>query len=82
MNFEGVEIQKSNVPTERAQRVDEKNRAIFLVIRFIPRVIVIKMPKIVHLLYFLLMIAKNVAYQKLANFIWKKDVYVNRLETA
>ena len=36
----------------RAQRVDKKNEIIFLVIMFTPRVIVFKMSKLDHYLYF------------------------------
>ena len=41
MNFEGLEIQKWNIPTDRTWRVDEKNGVIFLVIMFTPGVMVI-----------------------------------------
>ena len=61
LNFEGIKIEKRNVPTDRAQRIDKKNWAIFLSIRFIPTVIFIKMSKMGHFLYFLLMIAKNLS---------------------
>ena len=44
---------------DRAQRVDEKNEVIYLVIVFTLGVMVIKMSKMVHFLYFLLMPAKN-----------------------
>ena len=44
---------------DRAQRVDEKNEVICLVIVFTLGVMVIKMSKMVHFLYFLLMPAKN-----------------------
>ena len=43
MNFEGLETQKLNIPTDRAQKVDEKNGVVCLVIMFAPRVIVFKM---------------------------------------
>ena len=43
MNFEGLEKQKSNIPTDRGQRADEKNGFIFLVIMFTRGVMVIKM---------------------------------------
>ena len=59
VNFEGLEIQKWNIPTDRVQRVDEKNVIICLVIMFTYGVMVIKMSKMGHFLYFLLMIAKN-----------------------
>ena len=29
LNFEGLQMQKWNIPTDRAQRLDEKNGAIF-----------------------------------------------------
>ena len=32
LNFEGLEIQKWNIPTDRTQRVDEKNGVICLII--------------------------------------------------
>ena len=43
LNFEVFEIQKRNVPTDRAERVDKKNGVIWLVIMFTPKVMVIKM---------------------------------------
>ena len=58
LNFEGLEKQKQNIPAERTQRADEKNRIICLFIMFTPRVTVIKMSKMAHFLYFLLMAAK------------------------
>ena len=42
LNFEDLEMQKWNIPTDEAQRVDEKNSAISLVIMFTPRVMVSK----------------------------------------
>ena len=42
LNFEHLEIQKRNIPTDRAQRVYEKNGVICLVIICTPGVIVIK----------------------------------------
>ena len=41
LNFEGLEMQKWNIPTDIIQRVDEKDGVICLVITFTPRVIVI-----------------------------------------
>ena len=58
-NFEGLEIQKWNIPNDTAQRVDEKNGVICLVIMFTPKSMVIKMLKLAHNLYFLLLTAKN-----------------------
>ena len=46
LNFEDLEMQKWNIPTDKAQRVDEKNSAISLVIMFTPRVMVSKISKI------------------------------------
>ena len=44
---------------DRAQRVDEKNGVICLVIMFTTGVMTIKMSKMVHFLYFLLMLVKT-----------------------
>ena len=52
--FEGLETQKWNIHTDRAQRVDEKDGVICLVM-FAPGVTVIKMSKMAHFLYFLMM---------------------------
>ena len=65
IKFEGLEIQKENMPIGRNQRVDEKNGIICFVIMFTPSVIVIKISKMAHFFYFLtaknfyLMTAKN-----------------------
>ena len=72
VNFEGLEMQKWNIPTDRVQRVDEKNVIICLVIMFTYGVMVIKMSKMAHFLYFLLMIAKNShSFGKTFKCIWK-----------
>ena len=52
-------MQKWKIPTDRAQRLDEKNGIICLVMMFALGVMVIKMSKMAHLLYFLLMPADN-----------------------
>ena len=52
-------MQKLNLPTDTAQRVDEKNGIICLVIMLASGVMVIKMSKMAHFLYFLLMPANN-----------------------
>ena len=51
---------KWNKPTDRAERVDEKNGLVCLVIMFTPGVMVIKMSKIAQFMYFLLMTVKKV----------------------
>ena len=43
LNSEGFEMQKWNILMDTAQKVDEKNVAICLVVMFAPRVTVIKM---------------------------------------
>ena len=43
---------------DRAQKVDEKNGVICLIIMFTPRVITFKMSEIANFLYFLLITAK------------------------
>ena len=59
LNFEGFEMQKLNTPTDRAQRVDEKNEVICLFYMFTSRVTVIRMSQMAHFLYFQVMTAKN-----------------------
>ena len=77
LNFEGLEMQKWNIPTNRAQRADEKkkkkkNRASWLVIMLTPGVMVIKMCKMAHFLCFLLMPAKiSHSVDKIFTCIWK-----------
>ena len=61
LNFEGLEMQKWNMRTDRAQRVDEKNGVIYLVAMFAPRVKVIKISHIAHFLYFLVMTGKKLS---------------------
>ena len=58
-------MQKWNIQRDRAQRVDEKNGVICLVIMFALGDMVMKMSKMAHFLYFLLIIAKSVA-------VWRK----------
>ena len=48
LNFEGPEMQKLNIPTDKTQRVDQKNGVICLVIMFTSGVMVIKMSKMAH----------------------------------
>ena len=57
-NFKGLEMQKLNIPADKRQRVDEKNGIIFLVLMLTPGARVIKMSKMAHFLYFLLLTAK------------------------
>ena len=57
--LKGLEMQKWNIQSDRAQRVDEKNGVICLVVIFTLRVRVIKMSQIAHFVSFLLMEAKN-----------------------
>ena len=59
LNFAGLEMQIRNIPTHRTQRVGEKNGVICLVIRFTLGVMIIKMSKMAHFVYFLLMPAKH-----------------------
>ena len=41
LNFEGLKMQKINIPTNRAQKVDGKNTVICLAVIFTPKVMVI-----------------------------------------
>ena len=59
LNFKGLEKQKWNIPMDQAQRVDEKNGVICLVIMFTTGVMIIKISKIAHFLYFQLMLVKT-----------------------
>ena len=59
LNFKGLETQKWNIPMDQAQRVDEKNGVICLVIMFTTGVMIIKISKIAHFLYFQLMLVKT-----------------------
>ena len=71
-NFEGLEIQKWNIPTDRAQQLDEKNGVICLVIMFTPRVMVFEMSKTAHCLYFLLIKPKiSHSLGKIFKWTWK-----------
>ena len=45
LNFEGFEMQKWKIPTDRAQMGDEKNQVVCLVIMFTPGIMVIKCQK-------------------------------------
>ena len=58
-NSEGLEMQKWNTSMDRAQKVDERNGFICLVFMFTLGDMMIKMPKMAHFLYFLLMAVKN-----------------------
>ena len=52
LTFESLQMQKWNIPTDRVQRVDEKNVIICLVIMFTPGVMAIKMSKMAHFCIF------------------------------
>ena len=54
-------MQKWNISTNRALSVDEKNEVICLVM-VTPRVMVIKMSKMAHFMYFSLNTAKTQSY--------------------
>ena len=59
LNFEGLEMQECNIPTDRIQRVDEKSGVICLEVIFTPRATVTEMSKNIYFLYFVMMTAKN-----------------------
>ena len=73
LNFEGLEMKKWNIPTDRAQRKDRKKWVSFPVIMFTPQVIVIKMSKMTHFLYFRLIPPKSQSqyFDKIFICIWK-----------
>ena len=59
LNFKGLEMKKWNIATGRVQRADEKTGVICLFIMLTPQVMLIKMSKMAHFLYSLLIPAKN-----------------------
>ena len=61
-----------NIPTDRTQRLEEKNGFICLVIMFALGIMVIKMSKMAHFLYFLPITAKK------SVSVWAK--YLNKSE--
>ena len=69
-----TEMQKWNIPADRAQSVDEKNGDICLFIMFVPRFTVIKMLKMAHFLYFLLMTPKNQSQFGTNTYVHLKDL--------
>ena len=64
LNLEGLEMQKLNIPMDRAQRLDKENEIFCPVFMFAPRVMVNKMLKMGHFWYFLLVTAKNQSWAK------------------
>ena len=62
-------MQKPNTPTDRAQKVHEKNEVICVVFMFTSKVMVIKMSKMAHVL----MKVKNISHSlsKTLKSIWK-----------
>ena len=57
--FSNFQIQKWVLQTVRAQKVDGKNGIIFLISIFLSWVMVLKLPKIVHVFKFVLTSARN-----------------------
>ena len=86
LNFYGFEIQKWNIPSERAQRVDEKNEVICLFIMFTPRIMAIKMSKMAYFCVFwwqkkksvtapskkIFLLASKIAFHK-----WWKKLFIS-----
>ena len=52
LDFEGLEMQKWNILTDKAQTVDERDGVIYPVVMFTLRVMVIRMLKLVHFCIF------------------------------
>ena len=70
LKFEVIKMRKSNIPMDRAQKIDKKNWVICLLIMFTPEVMVMTMSNMVHLLYFLLITAKRShSYGKIFRYI-------------
>ena len=65
-------MQKGNIPADRDQRVDDKNGVICLVIMFTPWVMVIKISKTAHFIYFFWCQQKiSHSLDKIFTYIWK-----------
>ena len=58
-NSKSLEMHERIMSTDRAQRADEKNGVIYLVVMFTSRFMVNKMSKMAHFFNFLLMAARN-----------------------
>ena len=78
LNFEGLDMHKWNIPTGTAQRVDEKNRITFLVIMFTNGVMVIKISKKTHFLYFCWW-QQKISHSLRLNRVFSENGMVNRL---
>ena len=74
LNFVGLEMQKWNTETDKTQKVDEENGVIYLGIMFTPTVMVIKMSKMAHFLYFQLMTAKKLWQFQQNIYVHLKDL--------
>ena len=74
VNSEVLEMKKWNIPKDRAQRVDEENGVICLVVMFIPGLMVSKILKMVHFFLFSADDSKqnNHSFGKTFKCIWKK----------
>ena len=85
LNFKGLKMCKWNILTDKDQRADEKNWVIYLVIRFNPRVMAIKMSKMAHFLYIQLMVPRSHSFGKILKRAWNillsssRKCMVNRL---
>ena len=52
LNFEGLEMQKLNIPTEQAQQVYPKNGVLCPAVMFTPRAMVVKLSKLAYFFAF------------------------------
>ena len=76
LKFEGLEMQKWNIPADRAQRVDGEHGVSCLVITFTPRVRFIKMPKwLIFCIYCWWM--QKVSHSLGKNVNWNRDISFN-----
>ena len=72
LNFEDLEMKNWNIPMDKTQRVDEKNGVNCLVIIFTPRVMVMKMSKMVHFCIFCWCQKRiSLSLDKIFTGIWK-----------
>ena len=79
--IEVLEMLKWNIPTVRAPRLNEKNGVTCLFIMFTPRFALIKMSKMAHFLYFLLMTSNfSNSLDKIFKWIASERSYLALLE--
>ena len=74
LNFEGPDMQKLNIPTDTAQRIErEKRNHLFSYYVYSGSFMVTKMSKMVHFLYFLWITVKRLSEM----FKWSRKILLS-----